>query len=196
AVVLLVGAGLLGKSFYRLLQVDLGLQPDHLATIEVAAPKANYPKDEQVVTLARQVVSRLSNLPGVKSVGISSLLPVGGNGNTDWIRFVGRPYNGEHNEVNQRDVSSGYFTTLGATLLRGRYFTDAEDASKPRVVVINQALARQYFPGENPIGKQFGDTALSPKSIKQIIGVVDDIKEGSLDSKIWPAVYYPFNQSP
>lgn len=83
----------------------------------------------------------------------------------------GAPYNGEHNEVNQRDVSSSYFTTLGAKLLRGRYFTDAEDASKPRVVVINQALARQYFPGENPIGKQFGDTALSPKSIKQIIGV-------------------------
>ena len=70
-------------------------------------------------------------------------------------------------------MSSGYFTTLGAELLRGRYFTDTEDLSKPRVVVINQALARQYFPSEDPIGKQIGDTSLSPKSIKEIIGIVD-----------------------
>jgi predicted permease len=196
AMVLLVGAGLLGKSLHRLLHVDLGFEPDHLATATVAAPEAHYGKPEQSVALGRQIVSRIEALPGVKSAAITSLLPVNYNGNTDWIRFVGRPYNGEHNEVNQRDVSSAYFTTLGAKLLRGRYFSDAEDASKPRVVVINQELARQYFPGEDPIGKQFGDTALSPKSIKQIIGVVDDIKEGSLDSKIWPAVYYPFNQSP
>jgi macrolide transport system ATP-binding/permease protein len=132
----------------------------------------------------------------VKSPGIASQLPVSFNGNTDWIRFVGRPYNGEHNEVNQRDVSSKYFRTIGAKLLRGRYFSDAEDASKPRVAVINQALARKYFPGEDPIGKQFGDTGLSPKSIKKIVGVVDDIMEGSLDSDIWPAEYLPFNQSP
>ncbi len=109
---------------------------------------------------------------------------------------MGRPYNGEHNEVNQRDVSSGYFATLHAKLLRGRYFTDAEDASKPPVVIINQALAKKYFPGEDPIGKRIGDTDLSPKSIKQIIGIVDDIREGSLDSEIWPAEYLPFNQSP
>ena len=196
AVVLLVGAGLLGKSLHLLLHVDLGFQPDHLATVAVAGPETRYGEPAQAVALGGRIVSRIETMPGVKSAAITSLLPVSYNGHTDWIRFVGRPYNGEHNEVNQRDVSSSYFTTLGAKLLRGRYFTDAEDASKPRVVVINQALARQYFPGENPIGKQFGDTALSPKSIKQIIGVVDDIKEGSLDSKIWPAVYYPFNQSP
>ena len=85
-----------------------------------------------------------------------------GNGNTTWIRFVGRPYHGEHNEVNERDVSSGYFTTLRAKLLRGRYFTEAEDASKPRVVIINQAFDKQYFPGEDPIGKQIGDTSFRP----------------------------------
>jgi len=195
AVVLLVGAGLLGKSFYRLLHVDVGFQPGHLATVQVALSKATYGKDEQVIAVGRQIVSRIASLPGVKSVGISSVLPVSFNGNTDWIRFVGRPYNGEHNEVNQRDVSSAYFTTLQAKLLRGRYFGDAEDQSKPLVVVINKVLAKQYFPGEDPIGKKIGDDGLSPKSIKEIIGVVDDIKEGSLDSKIWPAVYYPFNQS-
>jgi predicted permease len=194
AAVLLVGAGLLGKSFYRLLGVDLGFQPDHLATLQVAVPEANYKSSEKVVALGREIVRRISNLPGVTSAGIASQLPVSFNGNTDWIRFVGRPYNGEHNEVNQRDVSSRYFTTLQAKLVRGRYFTDAEDASKPLVVIINQTLSRKYFPGEDPIGRKIGDTTLSPKSIKEIIGVVDDVRDGSLDSEIWPAVYYPFNQ--
>lgn len=198
AMVLLAGAGLLGKSLYRLLHVELGFQPDHLATLRVAAPGSRYGsgKDEQAVRLGRQIVDRIASLPGVKSVGISSVLAVSFNGNTDWIRFVGRPFHGEHNEVNEREVSSGYFATLQAKLLRGRYFTDTEDASKPRVVVINRALARQYFPGEDPIGKRIGNDDLSPDSIKEIVGVVDDIKEGPLDSDIWPAVYYPFNQGP
>jgi macrolide transport system ATP-binding/permease protein len=195
AVVLLVGAGLLGKSFYRLLHVDIGFQPDHLATLQVALSDATYAKDEQVVAVGRQIVSRVQRLPGVESVGLTSVLPVSFNGNTTWIRLVGRPYNGEHNEVNQRDVNSDLFATLHAKLLRGRYFTDTEDASKPSVVIINQALARKYFPGEDPIGKKIGDTDLSPKSITEIIGVVDDVKDGSLDSEIWPAVYYPFNQN-
>jgi macrolide transport system ATP-binding/permease protein len=195
AMVLLVGAGLLGKSFYRLLNVDLGFQPDHLATLDVVAPKTHSSNDEQVVAFGRQVVSRVASLPGVTAVGVSSVLPVSFNGNTTWIRFVGRPYNGVHNEVLQRDVSSDYFTALRANLLRGRYFTDDEDGSKPPVVIINQALARRYFPGEDPIGKQIGDNDLSPKSIKEIVGVVDDIREGPLDSEIWPAAYYPFNQS-
>src|SRR6185369_36234 len=109
---------------------------------------------------------------------------------------VGRPYDGEHNETIQRSVSSDYFTTLQAKLFRGRFFTDAEDTTKPNVVIINRALERQYFPGEDPIGKKIGDTALSPNSIMEIIGIVEDIREGSLDQEIWPAIYVPFNQSP
>jgi macrolide transport system ATP-binding/permease protein len=194
AVVLLVGAGLLGKSCYRLLHVDVGFQADHLATLQIALSDASYPKDEQIVAVERQIISRVASLPGVESAGISSVLPVSFNGNTDWIRFVGRPYNGQHNEVNQRDVSSDFFSTLHAKLVRGRYFNDAEDASKPRVVIINETLAKKYFPGEDPIGKRFGDIELTPNSIKEIIGVVEDVKDGSLDSETWPAVYYPFNQ--
>lgn len=196
AMVLLVSAGLFGKSFYRLLQVSLGFAPDHLAVLEVGAPTSRYAGDAQAVALGRQVIGSVGNLPGVKSVALTSRLPVSGNGNTDWIRFEGRPYNGEHHEVNQRDVSSDYFMTLQTKLLRGRFFTDAEDGSKPRVVVINQALARQYFPGEDPIGKRIGDTELTPGSLKEIIGVVDDLRESSLDVETWPTVYYPFNQSP
>jgi len=196
AVVLLVGAGLLGKSLYRLLHVDLRFAPDHLATLDVALPQVGYEKSDAQVRLGREIVRRISSLPGIKSAALAMQLPASFNGNTDWIRFVGRPYNGQHNEVNQRDVSSAYFSTLQARLLSGRYFTDADDASKPKVAIINQALARKYFPGENPIGRKFGDIELSPNSLREIIGVVDDIHESALDSDTWPTEYLPFNQSP
>jgi hypothetical protein len=91
-------------------------------------------------------------------------------------------------------VSAGFFTTLHAQLLAGRYFTDADDASKPKVVVTNHAFARKYFPGEDPIGKKIGDSTLSPASMKQIVGVVEDFKDGSLDDEQQPTVYYPYNQ--
>ena len=195
AVVLLVSAGLLGKSLYRLLHVEVGFQSDHLATTAVALSFATYAKDEQQVEVAKKLVNRLESLPGVQSAAISSVLPVSFNGNTTWIRIAGHPYNGEHNEVNQRDVTAGFFPTIRARLLQGRYFTEFDDASKPRVVIINQTLAKKYFPGEDPLGKKIGDTELSPKSLCEVVGIVEDIRDGSLDQEIWPAVYYPFAQS-
>jgi macrolide transport system ATP-binding/permease protein len=196
AMVLLAGAGLLGKSLYRLLHVELGFEPDHLATLQVAAPDTNYGKDEQALALQRDVLNRISQLPGVQSVALAHHLPVSFNGNTVWIRIIGHDYNGEHNEVNERPISGDHFTTVRAKLLRGRYFTDAEDISKLRVVIIDHALAKHYFPTEDPIGRQIGDTQLSEKSLREIVGVVDDIREGSLDSEIWPAIYVPANQEP
>ena len=196
AMVLLVGAGLLGKSFYRLLQVDAGFETKHLITMHVRAPLSAYGDDDKAVALGRRLVMEIQGLPGVTSAALADTLPLTFNGNTDWIRFVGRAYNGEHNEVNERAVSSDYFATLQAKLLRGRTFTDSEDKTKPKVVVINQALARKYFSGEDPIGQRFGDIDVDPKSIKEIIGVVSDIREGPLDSEIWPAYYDAFNQSP
>ncbi|HET6974974.1 MAG TPA: ABC transporter permease [Pyrinomonadaceae bacterium] len=196
AMVLLVGAGLLGKSFYRLLQVGANFETKNLITMRVRAPISSYGEDPQAVTLQRKVVEEVKRLPGVTAVALTDTLPLTFNGNTDWIRFVGRDFNGEHNEVNQRGVSSDYFTTLQANLLRGRMFADAEDLGKPQVVVINQTLANKYFPGENPIGQRFGDLKLEPNSIKEIIGIVDDIREGTLESEIWPAYYYAINQQP
>ncbi len=195
AMVLLVGAGLLGKSLYLLLHVGVGLQPDHLAVLVTGASPLSYAKDAQVVALERQVVSGIASLPGVKSVGISSDLPIGGWGDTTWFRVLGRPWHGEHNDTPERDVSSGYFTALGAKLLRGRYFTENEDATKPRVAIINQALAKQYFPGEDPIGKQISGLSVPPVPIT-IIGIVEDIKEGALDTENRSVLYFPFNQSP
>lgn len=195
AMVLLVGAGLLGKSLYRLLQVDIGLQPDHLVTIQVAAPDASYGKPEQAVALEREVLRRIANLPGVQSAGISSDIPMQGWGDTTWVRILGRPWHGEHLEMPERDVSADYFTTLGAKLVRGRYFAEDEDVTKPRVAIINQAFGKKYFPGEDPMGKQLSFLSMPPVPI-QIVGIVEDIKEGSLDSANQPALYFPFHQAP
>jgi macrolide transport system ATP-binding/permease protein len=194
AVVLLVGAGLLGKSFYRLLHVDMGMQPDHLATLRVAVPEPVRDDDAKTVALAREITRRIASLPGVESVAISSMLPVAG-GNTMWIRVLGHPFHGEHNEVGYRQVSSAYFTTLRAKLLRGRYFTEADDASKPPVVVIDHALAEKYFPGEDAVGKQISYTGASGKPM-EVVGIVDDIKEGPLDETTWPTLYVAYNQDP
>jgi predicted permease len=195
AMVLLVGAGLLSKSLYRLLHLDLGFDPDGLATLRVTVPDVRYGKNPEGVALGRELIRQISALPGVRSVGIAGQLPVSFNGNTTWIRLTDRPYDGEHNEVNDRDVSSEYFSTIRAKLLRGRYFNDSEDKSKAGVAVINQALAKKYFPGEDPIGKKYGDNTLSPDSLREIIGVVEDIHEGALDTDTWPTTYIPFNQS-
>jgi predicted permease len=107
---------------------------------------------------------------------------------------LGRPWHGEHNECPERDVSSGYFTTVGATLQRGRYFTEDEDVKKPRVAIINEAMVRAHFPNEDPLGKQLSYLSDPPVPI-EIVGIVADIREGPLDAPIPPALYIPFNQS-
>lgn len=195
AVVLLAGAGLLGKSFYRLLHAPMNFDSGHLAIVEIETPQNAYSKDTQLVSLYQEIVRRVSALPGVQSAGLVSDPPVLCNCDTDWLRFVGKPFHGEHNEVNQRMISPGYLSTLKASLIRGRLFTDADNASHPNVILINQALARKYFPGEDPIGKKVGNDELAPDSIREIIGVVGNVREGSLDTDVWPAEYQPIYQS-
>ena len=191
AMMLLVGAGLLGKSLYRLLHVDIGFEPDHVATLLITMPNS-YQENAQVMRLERQLVNRIGSLPGVKSVGISTSLPSSSWGMATNILVSGRPSNGEHNTVPERDVSSEYLKTLGATLLRGRYFTEAEDdPSKPHVAVINQTFAQQYFPGDDPIGKRLLYEG-SEEPI-EIVGIVRDIKEGQLDTINRPVLYDPFS---
>jgi len=196
AMVLLVGAGLLGKSFYRLLHVDPGLQPDNLATLILSAPRANYSKDPEAIALERQVLDRVSVLPGVSSVSIASKLPVGDGDFTTTFEIVGQPDDGQHKEVAFRQVSPGYFKTLQARLLKGRYFAEVEDATKPHVVLINHALARQYFSEENPVGMRINYSGAPLRSAMLIIGIVDDIREGPLDTAARPAMYIPFDQRP
>lgn len=195
AMVLLVGAGLLGKSFYRLLHVDIGLQPDHLAMMRLRAPHSRYPKDEMVVSLTRRVMDEAGRLPGVQSVAVTHGIPVGNvaGGNTGF-EIIGKPQHGTGYEASSRQVGVTYFSTVQARLARGRYFSETDDASKPRVMIINQAFARKYFPGEDPIGKHIRYDADSP--VIEIVGIVDDIKEGPLDAEVQPVLYTSLNQEP
>jgi predicted permease len=101
-----------------------------------------------------------------------------------------------HNEVQYREITAGYFTTIEARVLRGRHFSDRDDASKPPVVIINQALARQYFPGEDAVGKQLFYVSSSTEQPMEIVGIVDDIKESALDTATPPTMYVAFEQDP
>jgi len=195
AVVLLAGAGLLGRSFYTLLHVPLGFDPDHMATAQVEVPGSVYKSDAQNTELYRDVVRRVSSLPGVESVGLTQMLPVQCDCPTDGIKIVGRPYHGEHNEVNERHVSPSYLPTLKARLLRGRFFTEVDDASRPGVVVINQALARKYFPEQDPISQKIANDEGGRPTEWEIVGIVDDVREGPLDLPIAPTEYFPINQT-
>ena len=192
AVMLLVGAGLLGKSLYRLLHVHLGFAPDHLATLSVSAPRS-YLEGERLMVLEREIVRQMESVPGVSSAAISSHQPARNWDGGVSLVVPGRPATSERNDVPERDVSAGYLATLKARLLRGRYFTEAEDDdTKPRVVVVNETLARHFFPGEDPIGKRLAYE--HAKDSMEIVGEVEDVKEGPLDSANQGVIYVPFMQ--
>jgi len=196
-VVLLVGAGLLSKSFYRLLHLDIGIAADHLAVLHVAWTGPD--DDKRNLAMERQIVARISALPGVTSVGVSTE-PAFSSGEGfshlfTHYRVAGRAYVGVGDEAFDQTVSAGYFETVRARLLQGRYFNDADDASKPGVAIINRTMAWQQFPGEDPIGKRI-ISQYDPNHPSEIIGVVDDIKDGPLDRKPTAAVYNPYNQNP
>jgi predicted permease len=200
--VLLAGAGLLGKSLYELLHVDMGFDPNHLATLWMLAPEAKYSQSEQAIALQREIVSRLQSLPGITAVGTARDLPVTGVPSTQ-IGFVGRPSLGETNEVGHQVISAGYLSVLKAHLLKGRYFNEYDNTNAPSVAIINQTLARRYFPGENPVGKQVfyhqhgsAPESSGPQHPLEIVGVIADVKEYALDETAKPVVYTPSEQGP
>lgn len=194
AMVLLASAGLLGKSLYRMFQVDLNFNPAHLATLEVDVHDPSHAQDARRVTLSRRLLERLSAMPGVASVAHTSDLPITCNCGSFAFRVLGHPWRGERDTALNREVSPEYFKVLQARLIAGRFFNQSDDASKPRVAIVNRAVARRFFPGEDPVGKTIGDAELSAKSLAHIVGVVDDIREGDLVDPLVPAVYYPYNQ--
>jgi macrolide transport system ATP-binding/permease protein len=195
AVVLLAGAGLLAKSFYLLLHVETGFDTSHLATVWVMAPDNVYSKPEQKIALYHQILEKVSAMPGVQSAAVTSDLPLNCNCDTDWIRIPGKPFHGEHNEVLQRDVSPQYMAVLKAKLLRGRMFTEADDANHPQVTILNESMVKKYFPGEDALGKMIGDGDLSPKSMRQVIGIIEDVREGAPEDQPWPAEYFSIYHS-
>jgi predicted permease len=193
AVVLLSGAGLLARSLYRLLHVPLGFDPSHLATAEVVLP-GTASTDGQTAELYQEIARRVGQLPGVQSVGFTSLLPVQCDCSTDSIQVIGKPKLTGENEVDERHISPGYLRAMGARLVRGRLFTEADDASMPGVAIINVSLARKYFPNENPIGQRFSDTEGGRPSVWEVVGEIEDVHEGALDVPPGPAEYFPLRQ--
>ncbi|SFS03758.1 duplicated orphan permease [Granulicella pectinivorans] len=194
AMVLLVGAGLLGKSLYKLMHTEIGMESKHLAILRMRAPDAGYATDAQRIGLAQRIGAEVRRLPGVKDVAMAELVPVSsGSWASAGFQIVGRPSH-DKNEAKSLTVSANYFSTLEATLLRGRYFRDGEDASKPPVVVVNRTFTQRYFPGEEALGKmiQF-DGAVAAM---EVVGVVEDIQEGPLDTMVPPVMYRPLEQDP
>ena len=194
SMVLLTGAGLLMKSLYKLVHADIGIDPDHVATIHIQAQSEKYVKPEQRAALVRNILEKVIALPGVKSAGVTQKMPLEDADFTGTFTIPGRADDGQNKEVAVRYVSGGYWTTLRTRIAGGRYFTDVEDNSQPKVAIINSTLARLYFPGQNPVGSQIAfDSNKQPLSI---VGVIDDIQEGQLDAGPRGAVYMPFYQSP
>ena len=196
AVVLLAGAGLLGKSFYRLLHVPLGFDPNQVATVRVIAPDQIYKSGKlRMAELSREIVERVKSVPGVESAGMTSLIPAQCDCATDRPHFPPRPYHGEHYEVDERHISPGYLPALKASLLRGRFLTQDDDGTRPGVAVINDALARKFFPGENPVGQKIANDEGGRDTEWEIVGVVSDIHEGALDAPVAPTEYFPLSQT-
>jgi putative ABC transport system permease protein len=194
AVVLLAGAGLLVKSFIHLQQVERGFNSENVLTMVVRLPASKYPDDPQVVSFFRQSLERVRSLPGVRSAGMINFLPFyGGLGSATGFTILGRPTPppGQGPSTDVRVSDDGYFNALGIPLLRGRQFSDVENREARRVILINEALAKQHFPNEDPIGKRLDVSMFETSTPTEIIGVVGNVKYESLVDDVPPAVYFP-----
>ena len=195
AMLLLAGAGLLTRSLYQLLHVEIGVRTDHLATVSIAGPPSVYATDEQAISLEKEVLRRMEGLPGVRSAAVATYLPLSGNGPFSDFIVQGEPIRpGDHDEATRREITPTYFATIGAQMIRGRAFTE-DDGLKMHVAIVNQAMARKFFAGEDPIGKRIQYTGGTGPTL-EIVGIVRDIKEGPLDDLTRPAFYIPFAQDP
>ena len=197
ALVLLVSAGLLVKSFARLRDIDTGFRQDNVLTFVVRVPDTKYKEDAQFVAFFRQAEERIRALPGVRAVGVVNYLPLyGGLGSATGFAVEGRPAPapGEEPSTNVRVADSGYFGAINIPLLRGRNFSEVEDAEPRHVVVVSESFARKYFPGEDPIGKRVAVEMFDKPPMTEIVGVVGDVRYDSLTDAAEPTVYFPHSE--
>ena len=196
ALVLLGGAGLLARSFMRLTHVDPGFVPEHATVLRLALPEKKYEKSEQQLAFADALLSRLRMLPGVQAAGLTHSLPL----ISDWVldfKIEGRPEvpPADLPNTNYYSVTPDYFRAMGIRLIRGRLFNQHDDARAPRVAVINETLARQFFPNEDPIGKRILVTN-GPDVWREVVGIVADIKQYGVDKETTSQTYEPYAQYP
>jgi putative ABC transport system permease protein len=198
ALVLLIGAGLLIKSFQQLQQVTLGFNPNQVFIANVSLGGAKYRETPRQVNFYQQVLQRVEKSPGLVSAAIVNLPPFSINSDRVFT-IAGKPEPAPDAipDANYRVISQQYFRTLEIPLVRGRVFTDQDVANAPRVVIINEALARRYFPNEDPIGKQIKlGRYMEDNPLHAIVGIVGNIKHRGLDSEFDPEFYYPYAQTP
>jgi predicted permease len=200
SLVLLVGAGLLVKSFMRLQQVSPGFEPSNMLLVRLSLPQSSYSTPQSVAAFYQKLAPRIEGLPGVQGVGLANVLPLSASNTRTDFSIVGRPplSPSEMPGAQNRWVSPGYFQTMRVPLLAGREFTEQDGTDSPGVVVIDEALAHRFFkPDESPIGfhLRIDDGAGEPREV-EIVGVSGDVKHFGLDDEPTPTLYAPVYQVP
>jgi len=187
AMILLTVAGLIGRSFLKVQSVQTGFRADSVLAFDLQLSGVRYGAEPQQVAFFDQLLARLQQIPGVRATGAISYLPLGGGENMGGIEFEGEapPAPGQGHGAERRWVTPGYFAAMGIPLHRGRVFQVTDNAAQPRVVVINQTLAKA-FPGD-PIGQRLKVGG----AWRTVIGIVSDVKSGSLEAEIRPQTYIP-----
>jgi putative ABC transport system permease protein len=182
SLVLLVGAGLLVKSFLRLSSVDLGFKPTNVLSMQLSLPRAAYPNHRQRAAFYDQLVTRVESLPGVQAAGTVSELPLSGQESDTFFNIEGKPgaaFGNTENSADIRGVSPAYFQALGVPLVRGRFFDRRDGFDAPKVVIVNESFVNRFLPGEDPLGKyliiDFGEPFKA-----EIVGVVGGVRHRSL----------------
>ncbi|MEE9235387.1 MAG: ABC transporter permease, partial [Candidatus Acidoferrales bacterium] len=191
AIMLLIGAGLLIRSFDRLLQVDVGFDTSNLLTMQISLSGSKYREDREQMIFFRQALERIENLPGVESASAISWLPLGGLGSATSFAIEGRPelQGGEKPVGEVRAVTGNFFRTMKIPLLQGRTFAKQDSADAPKAVVINQSMARTFWPDENAIGNRIFMDWGEPIPA-EIIGVVGDVRLRALDTEPRATLYW------
>ncbi|MDQ3256419.1 MAG: ABC transporter permease [Acidobacteriota bacterium] len=193
ALVLLVGSGLLLKSFANMRRVELGFDPDNVLTMSLRLPNSRYREPEQRVNFFRQTLANVKQLPDVQSAAICFSLLMTGDGATDPVIIEDRPPvpKGEEPVLRGSSVSADYFRTMGIAIRNGRAFTEQEAWQESNVIIVNEAFARRFFPNENPIGKRI-KVGLGDPPWSTIVGVVANHIQPGVDNRVWEEMFYPY----
>ncbi|HJR05985.1 MAG TPA: ABC transporter permease [Pyrinomonadaceae bacterium] len=196
---LLIGAGLMIKSFYEILKVEPGFKPESVLALGVSLPPAKYEQKALRANFYRQAVERVSALPGVEQAGAVNVLPLSRSNSDSGFYIVGRPKpeQGHEPAANFRIISPNYLEAMGIPLRRGRYITPADNDEKaPRVILISELLAERHFPNEEPLGKRIYFDSENDKESFEIVGIVGNIRNDSLVEEVVPELYMPLAQEP
>jgi len=195
SLVLLIGAGLLLRSFWRVVNVNPGFTTENVLTFDVSLPDEKYDR-QQATAFFERALQNIRALPGVVSAGATTMLPLSMENNARYFTVEGRTGNEprDYTIASHRQVSAGYFETLQFTLLKGRFLTEQDSGTETPAVVVNQAFARKYFSDQDPIGKRMkmGETADSSFPWMTVVGVVGDVRHASLEMQGSPEFYRPF----